>query len=146
MQNSRNDLVKLAIEHDFDDLVFIDADQDWQPEWLFKLLSYPVDCVGGTVRKKTDTVESYNVKSDTWPIPVDPRDGAWVVDGLGAGFLRLSKRALRLLWDNSEPYRCLSISPHAGSSTCAPSVGVGRRGHVSLLEIETPRHSHLSRS
>lgn len=124
VQNSRNDLVKLAIEHDFDDLVFIDADQDWQPEWLFKLLSYPVDCVGGTVRKKTDTVESYNVKSDTWPIPVDPETGLLVVDGLGAGFLRLSKRALRLLWDNSEPYRCLSNSPSRWIFDVRPIGGV----------------------
>jgi hypothetical protein len=28
VQRARNDLVKLAIEEDFDDLIFIDADQD----------------------------------------------------------------------------------------------------------------------
>ena len=124
VQNSRNDLVKLAVEHDFDDLIFIDADQDWQPEWLFKLLAYPVDCVGGTVRKKTDSVESYNVKCDTWPIPVDPKTGLLVVDGLGAGFLRLSRRALRLLWDNSESYRCLSQAPSRWIFDVRPVGGV----------------------
>lgn len=124
VQNSRNDLVKLAVEHDFDDLIFIDADQDWKPEWIFKLLSYPVDCVGGTVRKKTDQAESYNCKSDTWPIPVDPATGLLIVDGLGAGFLRLSKRALRLLWDASEPYRCLSSAPSRWIFDVRPIGGV----------------------
>lgn len=111
VQNARNDLVKIALDNDFDDLIFIDADQDWIPEWVTRLLAYPVDCVGGTVRKKTDIAESYNVKHSSINIPADPKTGLLVVDALGTGFLRLSRRALQLLWDNSEPYSCMGKTP-----------------------------------
>lgn len=108
VQNARNDIVALAIEHKFDDLIFIDADQEWNPEWIPALLNYPVDCVGSAVRKKTDQAELYNVrarggahsftKHPTSPILTTP-DMA-----LGCGFLRLSLRAVQALWDSSEPY------------------------------------------
>ena len=104
VQNARNDLVKVALESGFDDLVFIDSDQDWKPEWLLKLLDYPVDCVGAAVRKKTDAQELYNVKSETLHIPVDMRTGLLMVDSLGCGFIRFSRKALQILWDNSEEY------------------------------------------
>jgi hypothetical protein len=107
IQNARNDLFKIALENDFDDLIFIDADQGWDPEWVVRLLGYPVDVVGGTVRKKTDEHESYNVKSNAWPIPVCPATGLLMPDSLGAGFLRFSRKAMQALWDSSEPYRCM---------------------------------------
>ena len=62
VQRARNDLVKLAIEEDFDDLIFIDADQEWDPAWVFKLLDSDKDVVAGTVVKKSDEV-SFNVKA-----------------------------------------------------------------------------------
>lgn len=104
IQNARNDIVKLALENGFDDLIFIDSDQDWRPEWVLKLLSYPVDCVGAAVRKKTDDAELYNVKSSTFNIPVDMKTGLLMVDALGCGFIRYSRKALQTLWDNSEEY------------------------------------------
>ena len=105
VQNARNDLVALAVKSGFDDLIFIDADQEWEPEWILKLLNYPVDCVGAPVRKKSDDAELYNVKSSTFNIPVDIKTGLLMVDALGCGFLRYSRKALRVLWDNSEKYR-----------------------------------------
>lgn len=111
VQNARNDLIKIALENNFDDLIFIDADQEWIPEWVTRLLSYPVDCVGGTVRKKTDVRESYNVKHSSLNIPADPKTGLLIVDALGTGFLRLSRHAMQLLWDNSEPYMCMGKDP-----------------------------------
>lgn len=104
IQNARNDIVKAALENGFDDLIFIDTDQSWRPEWVPTLLNYPVDCVGAAVRKKTDAKELYNVKSDTLNIPVDMKTGLLLVQGLGCGFLRFSRRALQILWDNSEEY------------------------------------------
>jgi hypothetical protein len=103
IQRSRNDLVKLALESQYDDLVFIDADQEWKPEWVMQLLRYPVDCVGGAVRKKSD-VESYNVRAASHNIPVDPKTGLMEVLGLGTGFLRLSRKAMLELWSRAEPY------------------------------------------
>jgi hypothetical protein len=104
IQRSRNDLVRIALESKFDDLIFIDADQEWKPEWVIQLLKHPVDCVGGAVRKKSDA-ESYNVKAASVQIPRDPRTGLLEVEGLGTGFLRLSNRALQALWDGAEEYK-----------------------------------------
>lgn len=105
VQNARNDLVGLALAAGFDDLFFIDADQEWEPEWILKLLSYPVDVVGAAVRKKTDAAELYNVRSSTFNIPVDMKTGLLMVDALGCGLIRYSRRAMQALWDSSEPYR-----------------------------------------
>lgn len=108
IQNARNDLVKIALDNAFDDLVFIDSDQDWQPEQFVKLLGYPVDCVGGAVRKKTDQEELYNVKAMGGPLSIttDMATGLMTAPdmALGTGFLRLSRHALQVLWDNSEEY------------------------------------------
>lgn len=107
IQNLRNDIVAAAIKNDFDDLIFIDSDQAWDPEWVFKLLAYPVDCVGGTVRKKTDQAELYNVRTaNIFNLKQASVPGLLTADdlALGTGFLRLSKRALRALWDSSEAY------------------------------------------
>jgi glycosyltransferase involved in cell wall biosynthesis len=85
-----------------DDLVFIDSDIEWQPEWFFRLLNYDVDVVGGTYPKKGDH-EEYVVRKIN-NTDIDRTTGLLEVDGLGTGFIRLSKRAIQHLWDTSEPY------------------------------------------
>lgn len=107
IQNARNDLVRMAVKHDFDDLVYIDGDEEWRPEWLLRLLAHKVDVVGYPVRKKTDEAELYNVKYPNFDIPVDATTGLLMPESVGTGFLRLSRKALRALWDSSEPYRVL---------------------------------------
>ena len=101
IQRARNDLVAMAIEHDLDALVFIDSDMQWNPTDLFKLLAYEEDVVGGTVRKKSDTEELYNVNTQNLKIE---DNGLIKVNSVGTGFLKLSKKALQALWDNSEEY------------------------------------------
>lgn len=117
VQNARNDLVKIALEHGFDDLIFIDADQAWEPEWVLRLLNYPVDCVGAAVRKKTDQEELYNVRARGGPdsIVTDQKTGLMTAPdmALGTGFLRLSSRALQVLWDNSEKYTGFQNKPQS---------------------------------
>jgi len=105
IQRARNDCMALAREMDCDDIIFIDSDLEWQPEWFFQLLNHPVDVVGGTYRKKTDQQEVYVAKiKDLSLIAPDPKTGLMLVDGLGTGFLRLSKRAQEWLWNNSTEY------------------------------------------
>jgi glycosyltransferase involved in cell wall biosynthesis len=105
VQRARNDCIALALETQCDDIIFIDSDLEWQPEWFFQLLDYPVDVVGGTYRKKTDDNEVYVAKFENLgTIAPDPHTGLLEVQGLGTGFLRLSNRAMRWLWDNSEVY------------------------------------------
>lgn len=103
VQRARNDLVRAALEGGYDELLFIDSDMKWDPEWVMQLLNHPVDCVGATYRKKTDEHEIYTVRANL-PIPIDSATKLWVVQGLGTGFIRLSRKALQALWDSSEEY------------------------------------------
>ena len=105
IQRARNDCLALALEMNCDDIIFIDSDLEWQPEWFFKLLDYPVDVVGGTYRKKTDDNEVYVAKFDNLhAIQPDRQTGLMEMEGLGTGFLRISRNAMQWLWDNSAPY------------------------------------------
>lgn len=54
VQRARNDLIKIAIEGDFDYLFFIDSDMTWEPQWMEELINAPVDVISGTARKKSD--------------------------------------------------------------------------------------------
>lgn len=102
IQRARNDTIQLAIEADVDDLIFIDSDIEWQPEWIFSLLDYPVDIVGGTYPKKGEK-EEYVVRQ-LQRTPKDPSTGLIEVDGLGTGFVRLNKTAIQYLWNNAPLY------------------------------------------
>ena len=99
---ARNDLLAMAMAApDVSDLVWIDADIEWQPEWIQRLLVHPVDVVGGTYPRKADGA-GYEVGA--------PADGPAVpgllpVSHLGTGFLRLSRTAFAALWDAAPPYR-----------------------------------------
>ena len=101
VQRARNDLIALAIEGEYDALIFIDSDMEWNPLWVMELLARPEDVVGGTARKKTDDAEIYVLK--TSDLTVHP-NGLIKCEGLGTGFVKLSRKALRALWDNSPEY------------------------------------------
>ena len=102
IQRARNDTIQLAVEMEVDALVFIDSDIEWQPQWFYKLLEYPHDVIGGTYRKKGDKEEYVlrNLENKS----ADPETGLLELDGLGTGFVKLSREALHYLWDNAEPY------------------------------------------
>jgi hypothetical protein len=103
IQRCRNDLVKMAIECDVDAMIFIDADMEWNPEWVISLIRREEDVVGGTARKKTDNAELYAAKvSDT----TIHENGLIKCEGIGTGFLKLSKKAINAVWESSEPYMC----------------------------------------
>lgn len=99
----RNDIIKIALDNEADDLIFIDSDQAWDPVWVLQLLNHPVDVVGGAVVKKTDDVEMYNVRSNP-PLIEDPTTKLTPVISAGVGFLRMSNRAMKALYEKSEPY------------------------------------------
>ena len=109
IQNARNDIVAQAVYGDYDDLIFIDSDEGWRPEWVPQLLSYPVDCVGAAVPKKTDREELYNVRAQGGPTSFSRHPTAPILTAtdmaLGCGFLRLSRKALLALWDDAVPYK-----------------------------------------
>jgi len=102
VQRARNDLLVAAMSPEIDDVVFIDADEAWAPKWFYDLLEHKVDVVGLPVVKKSD-VEQYNVKCVSFKPEIRP-DGLMQVDGVGAGFLRLTRKALKYVWDNTPKY------------------------------------------
>ena len=100
VQRSRNDLVELFMQGNFSDMIWIDSDVEWNPEWIIKLLISDKDVVGGTYRKKTDEIEDYTVKTESLEI----EDGLIEVEGLGFGFIKTSRKAIEALYHDSEPY------------------------------------------
>ena len=62
VQRARNDLIKIAVEGEYDYLFFIDSDMVWEPQWVLELLDTPVDVISGTARKKSDDELSFAIK------------------------------------------------------------------------------------
>lgn len=102
LQKARNDTVHIALQSGVDELIWIDSDIEWNPDWIFKLLDYDVDIVGGTYPKRGDR-EEYVGRLDKQSI-IDPATGLMEVLGLGTGFVRWSRKALEYLWNTSEKY------------------------------------------
>lgn len=100
IQRSRNDLVALAVEQNFDGILWIDADIEWHPSWAIEIVNSDKDVLGLPCIKKSIFDESYNVKAK----PEQLGEGVFPVESIGTGFLYLSKKAFTYLWDNSEPY------------------------------------------
>lgn len=106
IQRARNDLLAMVIDGGYDDIIFIDSDVEFNPEWIFKLLDCEEDIVGGTYPKKGDQ-ESYPVKglvTDGAMNLIPDERGLLEVEGLGTGFVRLSRKAVQAVWDASAPY------------------------------------------
>jgi glycosyltransferase involved in cell wall biosynthesis len=103
VQRARNDLVRLAIEGDFDDLIFIDSDEEWDPNWIFTLLDYEEDIVGVPVVKKSDQM-MFNIKALPTGLKTQ-QNGLMEVEAVGTGFMKISRAALKKVWDVSEEYK-----------------------------------------
>jgi glycosyltransferase involved in cell wall biosynthesis len=101
IQRARNDTIQIFLLGDYDDLIWIDSDIEWQPEWFFELLNYKEDVVGGTYRKKGDK-EEYVIRQ--LQKKSKNENGLIEVDGLGTGFVKMSRTACQHLWDVSPPY------------------------------------------
>jgi hypothetical protein len=103
IQRSRNDLIGIAVDNDFDGILWIDSDMEWNPQWAIDLINLGKDVIGLPVIKKSIETESYNVKCKPENLIIN-KDGLIKVESIGTGFLYLSKNAIKYLWDNSEPY------------------------------------------
>ena len=103
VQRARNDLVRLALEDNFDALIFIDSDEEWDPEWVFSLLARKEDVIGAPVIKKTDREIAFNVKALKDNLQIKP-NGLLEVECVGTGFMKLTRVALQKVWDISPEY------------------------------------------
>ena len=103
VQRARNDLVGIAIENDYDYILWIDADMEWDPQKALELIQSDYDVIGLPVIKKSPYQELYNIKIKPEDL-VQDENGLIKVDSIGTGFLKMSRPAFQYLWDNSEPY------------------------------------------
>lgn len=103
VQRARNTLFKIAIDGGYDDLFFIDFDVEWKPEWILRLLACPEPVVGAALVKKSDN-EGYTIKLLNKDLRWNERRDLIEVDGVGTGFLKISRFAMEKLWETSEPY------------------------------------------
>lgn len=103
IQRARNSLFRLAMVGDWDDLFFIDSDTEWKAEDFFSVLERPEPVVGAALVKKA-AKEGYTVRVIS-KTPARSEDGRLIeVDGVGTGFLRLTRFAFEKLWNISERY------------------------------------------
>lgn len=104
IQKARNNLFCDAYESGADDIIFMDVDQCVDPQAFFDLIDHQVDVVGLTARMKTDE-ERYNHRPEndlehTW----DSELKLLHVRYLPTGYLRLNKKAMEALYNNSPEY------------------------------------------
>lgn len=115
IHKARNELFRLAYESEVDDLIFIDSDQSWTQKDFGNLISPTVDVIGGAVVSKNDNIH-YNVKT------FDPHFKMYygLIDarGVGTGFLRISKRAIKMMWDAAPKYYADGVENASVFETC----------------------------
>lgn len=104
VQRVRNNYFRIAYNNDFDVLFFIDSDIGWKPEDFIKLVLSDKDMIGGGYRKKHDDEELYTFKvkgdtEETFEIVPD-KDGILEVNGLGCGFLKISRNCFVKLFES----------------------------------------------
>lgn len=105
VQRARNSLFKIAIEGGYDDLFFIDSDVEWEPEWFYRILERPEPIVGAALVKKSDEKEGYTIQLLDTDLKWSADKKLIEVNGLGTGFMKISRFALEKLWEMSEPYK-----------------------------------------
>jgi|TARA_B110001454_G_scaffold126576_1_gene118083 glycosyltransferase involved in cell wall biosynthesis len=108
LQRARNDIVKIAVEQNYDYLFFIDSDMVWDPEWMLDLILTDVDVISATARKKTDDELQFaiKIKSDfenAKRLPENP--DVMEVAGTGMAFTKLTNKAFTSVWNVSKPYK-----------------------------------------
>lgn len=87
-------IVAQFLDSKADTLVFIDSDVSWEAGALLKLLDAPVDMVAGIYPQRKDPI-NYCVKWQNKPeLMADPSTGLLEVDGVPAGFMKLSRKQL----------------------------------------------------
>lgn len=91
VDDSRNSIVRDFLESDCTDLVFLDADVDFEPKALVQLCQRNLDIVGGVYPYRREGGENMPVR-----MLADAKitDGLLEVEGLPTGFLKIKRHVL----------------------------------------------------
>lgn len=97
---ARNELIGIGYNEKYDQLVFIDDDQYWNPQCLIDVILSPKDVIAVPVVNKSDSKEGYNIFLSKL-LERDPKDNYLKADKVGTGFLKLSRRVVVDLWESN---------------------------------------------
>ena len=101
LPRARNRFIANAIaDKTITDLVFLDHDISWGKNAFIRLMSHPVDMVAGVYPKREDPISFPCRFLDNEPIKLDEDKPLIEVEGVPAGFLRISTKALRVMVDH----------------------------------------------
>lgn len=101
ISRARNTVVSDFLQSDASDLILIDADVAWEPGAMCRIAAPEVDVVAGVYPHRADPL--------TWPIRwlvdrpyliADPATGLLEVDGVPAGFMRISRACLERMTEH----------------------------------------------
>jgi predicted O-methyltransferase YrrM len=101
VDDGRNSIVRDFLESDCTDLVFLDADVDWEPKDLVQLCRRECDIVGGVYPYRREGGESM-------PCRLMPgakeEDGLLEVEGLPTGFMKIRRHVLEKMAAQAPKY------------------------------------------
>lgn len=80
-----------------DVLVFVDSDVCWEAGALLRLLDYPVDMVAGIYPQRKDPINYCLRWQNKKHLIADPETGLLEVDGVPAGFMKLTRKQLEAM-------------------------------------------------
>lgn len=90
---ARNEIASYACAEGFDDLVMVDDDMGWSYTDFVRLLSHPVDIVGGVYAQKRPGMPKWNVNLKEG-CEMDEKTQICEVLSVGAGFFRVTGKVL----------------------------------------------------
>ncbi len=101
VDDGRNSIVRDFLESDCTELVFLDADVDWEPEHLVQLCKRDLDVVGGVYPYRREGGENMPVR-----LMADAKavDGLLEVDGLPTGFMKIKRHVLERMAKDAPKY------------------------------------------
>ena len=102
--SARNCVLHEALKLGADSLVWIDADIEWEPKDLLRLCRLEFDVVGATYRQKRFDRTQFTFRMIRGKNEPD-ENGLLEVGGLGAGFLRTSRKAILAITENEVSYK-----------------------------------------
>lgn len=168
VDDARNAIVRHFLASDCTDLIFLDADVDWEPESLVHLARREVDIVGGVYPYRRDGGDQMPVR--LMDRSTQPVDGLLEVDGLPTGFLKIKRTVFERMaptvpeyWDKMERTRLFFDRPRPGEDMtrwggdidfCNRAKDLGfrlfadcelRLGHVATIILRDSLGSHLRR-
>lgn len=95
VDDARNAIVRHFLASDCTDLMFLDADVDWEPEQLVQICQRELDLVGGVYPYRRDGGENMPVRLMDGSRRIV--DGLLEVDGLPTGFMKIKRHVLETM-------------------------------------------------